>query len=761
MTYYLANKETVAEPSKNAFAVLMQSQRERKLPRKAEGEKLRANQRLFNDVIDWLVTMNIGWTPDLVCSVGEKCVEVLVSSLWYLDPCRKQFIDRSISLPSVLDHFQGYNDWKSKKEKQPQLSYDGLTLRLDNLSQLLSQPWIFKTPFAELRKVISDLADGLNKYRTYLKQQRDTWNGSVLSLTPARTISKSIELIPIPVVRQCVSSYTSIQKSLKEKAFYSPIFLNEFAPDDRHQSKNWIAGLKLEFPGMMYRFMHGNNLGTLVFVWRTPKAGGEATENAKLVTELNQRQKVYSTRQMRREFIYRYIHLNENKSHSKAILRNMFKFLTGDSSCPRSFSEKQADQRIELLAEEAFELDEPDILLDLRSLNGQSKSTQFDKFWEELSVYLEEINPAVDDRGHGNTLHMPIAISVGDLRNIIEERLKSKFPNDQLCLPSVEWIRLQFAPRNPYSSNSLRHTGIFDVKFAVQVRQLRKSHPDSKYYAVLLKYAKGFSVRFSEYVMLSSVDDKAIVPVGEPNAAVSTGVRGHHRSLVHSSSFMGALDHDFHVHGVVPSVSLMIDIPESSSDSFVKGQVYVGNKNKVTQASSPLRHTTELSKALIQESCAENSVTRDKSILCILSDGGPDHRLSYGSVQVALVALFIRLNLDMLIAVRTCPYQSWTNPAERIMSILNLALQNVSLQRSLMDEDSEKLIKNKNSMQAVRNTISAQPRLHAKIEESLKPVLDLLNSRFQLMKLKDRHFKTAEVATSTEIDTLLLFFSSC
>ena len=274
----------------------------------------------------------------------------------------------------------------------------------------------------------------------------------------------------------------------------------------------------------------------------------------------------------------------------------MFKFLTGDSSCPRSSSEKQVDQRIELLAEEAFELDEPDILLDLRSLNGQSKSTQFDKFWEELSVYSEEINPAVDDRRHGNTLHMPIAISVGDLQNIIEERLKSKVTNDQLCLPSVEWIRLQFAPRNPYSSNSLRHTGTFDVKFAVQVRQLRKSHPDSKYVAVFLKYAKGCSVRFSEYVMLSSVDDKAIVPVGEPNTAVSTGVRGHRRSLVHSSSFMGALDHDFHVHGVVPSVSLMIDIPESPSDSFVKGQVYVGNKNKVTQASSPLRHSTELSK---------------------------------------------------------------------------------------------------------------------------------------------------------------------
>lgn len=76
------------------------------------------------------------------------------------------------------------------------------------------------------------------------------------------------------------------------------IFLNELAPEDRHQRKNWIAGLKLEFPAMMYRFMHGNNLGTLTFVWKTSEGGGEAAKNAKLVTELNQKQKLYSTREM-------------------------------------------------------------------------------------------------------------------------------------------------------------------------------------------------------------------------------------------------------------------------------------------------------------------------------------------------------------------------------------------------------------------------------------------------------------------------------
>ncbi len=68
----------------------------------------------------------------------------------------------------------------------------------------------------------------------------------------------------------------------------------------------------------------------------------------------------------------------------------------------------------------------------------------------------------------------------------------------------------------------------------------------------------------------------------------------------------------------------------------------------------------------------------------IFSDGGPDHRITFPSVKFALIKLFQALDLDMLVAVRTCPYQSWTNLAERVMSTLHLALQNVALARKPM-----------------------------------------------------------------------------
>ena len=83
-----------------------------------------------------------------------------------------------------------------------------------------------------------------------------------------------------------------------------------------------------------------------------------------------------------------------------------------------------------------------------------------------------------------------------------------------------------------------------------------------------------------------SVDDKAIVPVGECNAPLSTGVRGHNCSLVPSERpQVEALDHDFHLHGIVPSVAFCVNIPDNENE-FYTGQPFVTNKNKVTQPCS-------------------------------------------------------------------------------------------------------------------------------------------------------------------------------
>ena len=118
--------------------------------------------------------------------------------------------------------------------------------------------------------------------------------------------------------------------------------------------------------------------------------------------------------------------------------------------------------------------------------------------------------------------------------------------------------------------------------------------------------------------------------------------------------------------------------------------MFVGIKDAVFQPSSPLRHCTELSKLLAQKSL-------DSPILCIYTDGGPDHNNTFLSVQLSLIALFVKHDLDMIVAVRTAPYQSWKNPCERVKCILN-----VGLQRTKMSESFDKAISSSNTMSDVR-----------------------------------------------------------
>ena len=79
-------------------------------------------------------------------------------------------------------------------------------------------------------------------------------------------------------------------------------------------------------------------------------------------------------------------------------------------------------------------------------------------------------------------------------------------------------------------------------------------------------------------------------------------------------------------------------------------------------------------------------------VLLLYTNGGPDHRSTYMSVKLSMIALFRSRDLDMLVALRTAPSNSWANPVERIMSIVNTGLQGVGLMRQKMSEDFEKAV---------------------------------------------------------------------
>ena len=225
------------------------------------------------------------------------------------------------------------------------------------------------------------------------------------------------------------------------------------------------------------------------------------------------------------------------------------------------------------------------------------------------------------------------------------------------------------------------------------------------------------------------------MPVGEPNIPITTGVRSHNRVLAPVDVALSSTDHDFHIAGLVPSVALNCNIPSNHTDSFFSGKAHVITKDKVFQASNPFRHAAELYEILC-EYHLNDDLQLDRPVLAFLTDRGPDHRPTFETVKVALVALFISLNIDMLVALRTAPNNSWMNPAERVMSVLNLALQHCALSREPMQSESEKKMKRKGCMTAVRNLAEADDNFKKDFEQSVRPVIETVNHRFTRMSIK-------------------------
>ena len=168
-------------------------------------------------------------------------------------------------------------------------------------------------------------------------------------------------------------------------------------------------------------------------------------------------------------------------------------------------------------------------------------------------------------------------------------------------------------------------------------------------------------------------DDKHTVKLGElgcPLAAVERGKR----LIVGLNQSMEVGNHDFVKFSLTPSVNLDMQIPEDIDGSFYDGQVYAGLKKNAFQPSSVVRHACELK--MLQGSGKDNPVE------CHYHDGGSDHNLRYPRTQLAQIAYFMEHKLDYLSLFQTPPHNSWKNPAERVTSNLNLALQGIGVMRT-------------------------------------------------------------------------------
>jgi hypothetical protein len=444
------------------------------------------------------------------------------------------------------------------------------------------------------------------------------------------------------------------------------------------------------------------------------------TDSARFVAAMMPKLPTFHTRAMKQSFKRKVQNL---ASIQPSVLDFLYKEIGWDASVADN---PEMYQRLQLIFS-----GECGIVADLRTLNPGRPGDKYETFFQHLETVVTSVT-AEDERRH-NVAHMSQWLSVKDL----VAQAAALCPPDT-PIPSNALVRLQFTPRNPYSHAAMSFTSRYKVQYKIQRRQLRVSHPDDHYCAALLRYIKSLSVTLGHVAcQLYFCDDKAKVPIGEPNVALSTGVRGK-MCLAPAATTVSAADHDVHHKGsLTPSVLLQCDTPGSVDKSFVRGHVTVFINDSVFQSSNPFRHAVQLINTIRQSGDVP-------AVLLKFSDGGTDHRNTLESVKCALICVFLELDLDFLVAGRCAPGQSWTNPAERVMSILNIGLQNCSLSRCRADDEVEQSLKRCGGMDDIRAAAESKPMIKSAWAGSIEPIQAVIQSRFERLALKENGIKTMQ-----------------
>ena len=249
------------------------------------------------------------------------------------------------------------------------------------------------------------------------------------------------------------------------------------------------------------------------------------------------------------------------------------------------------------------------------------------------------------------------------------------------------------------------------------------------------------------------MDDKAKIPVGNPGTPEAATCHNR-KAWTRKEVVLESSDHNYHNSTITPSVDLICDIPESPSESFYRGQIYVGIKDSVFQPSDPLRHIVELLKVI------REGIEELPPFLTLFTDGGGDHNITFLFVQCMLLALFTIGDFDILNVGRCAPHQSYINPAERCMSLLNIGLQGLALQRDNAGTF-ESVLKSCSTMKSLRDKAISQQGTEEALLSSTEAPRRILHDVFSLLELKGKPVKMfQESRDDTEIITALCSIES-
>ena len=711
--------------------------------------KNNADVRVRRDFVEYLKEQNMGFTKEQTVRVNprvrcpaENFVCSVADAMFYLVPHEATLNKRALYLPHELKLQAPYHTAFTKKTR---LTVEKLQKIEADLSEYAIVTWFDAARWKPMKRIVLQLLKTVAGYISYLGGKSITVKESQKREDPNKGDPKcrklSVEAYPAGLTYSKIMH--EIEKLLSARELYDPLDLADLLSRFDRRARYRIANA-MSFPFATYMLAIdrvGAQKPALMFVWRGREDEHHLSRTVKLTSKLHASAPEYHSREQRREFKRK---MNVIANITPSAVSYMYKELTGDQSVEGLSAEMKG--RIKF----AMEVDDPEFILDYRELNGRSEDEEFKVFWQECHNYLDNFVVA-QERRHGLVGYFPVAASVNAFIDIIKQRVR---PGTKI--PSETTVRRQFMPVYQNRATAAKYTGRFPVIPKVQTRSIRMKHIDSAYgynYQMLHRdYAVQVRLIIEPEGLLSvhfSCDDKRLIYIGPPGVPVSTGERRRGRSLVPFGQTLSAADHDTLLRGRgCPSLILSCDVPTLFGMSMYSGRVFINLHDAVFRPSTALSHASDtafVAAKLVRES------GKQLAVMTYVSDGGGDHQIRHQSVQIVTIALFLYMDLDIMHKVQTVANHSYANIVERVMSILNLALQNISLCRPAMTEELENMYMRCKSLADVRRVGKDHPEFRKAWLDVHEQLLEIVREMFSHLNLKGKPFETFTVAQEREL----------
>jgi hypothetical protein len=269
------NLEKEDEQKINSLSEIMKVSRIPRLPKKRNF--VTRYDLLYNDLVVLLKVEALEWYGECYKSIGSGFIKALADLLWYVDPHHEKLKLRGCIIPEIFLSLSQYKIKSSYnlfyytgKHKKEQLKREKLKDYLKVIEHFVTQPWTSQENWKSFISNVFELCHNTRKYMSYLESVNNEIITNHSRSEPTRNLLDNITLEIRYKQKNFNLKFKAISDLLQNSDFYELHLLDNYLPQDKKARYEFINELKVNCTFTLYRYYHGNYLGTLNFIWKTP-----------------------------------------------------------------------------------------------------------------------------------------------------------------------------------------------------------------------------------------------------------------------------------------------------------------------------------------------------------------------------------------------------------------------------------------------------------------------------------------------------------